>query len=1594
MSSSKDKRYTQQVEKAIASFDQLEEWADYIAFLSRLHKALQLTPPSWIPVPHQVSTKLAACLSSRLPNGVHQKALSLYEAVFGVLSNETLAAQISIWLPGLLPLFSYCLIQVKPQLIKLYKHLIERLPSSSLKLVAKPLISSLLPGLDDENSEAFQDTFAIVDLLKRNLNHDSHFWRLVFLCIIENPERRLGALAWCNKRLPTFQTFKVDDCENFSEEASACLSPEPGLMVRAFATAINSSTLFNPASDIIVVRGFFDLLLSHVPLGSYVVNQKLAPADKQLLIMSCVRVTLKKDMSLNRRLWNWLLGDSETSTARLDYFRTHGLDALCRGILDLTRLSGPDIITAIRISHALIMDKWELSAAIAPRVFAPILLTCYETGSPDVIAAVRTLLDTVEAPVIWGNVFDLIQNDNLLVVKFLLKNFNFHEDDMITSHVPLAILVLLTKPCSDDWLSVLRLLVSIASSNFALVEPTDPISSDEIIPLVETYYKKLVEDDSVEFPEPMARVVGTSIHLLCQRFESDLSLDSLCSLLCDFLYNTPADVSVVNSSLVAAILAQPLSSYSDNIDEKQARLVAAINTTKLLGHLLRNTTPEQKSRLLKVILTNLWIPAMLSSSPANHQVEAVKHIFDLMVLFPAEHVEAGVLTLLLESPINLRVRAFSVLWSHSAAFTDADRILSRPLHVILDDIDDLHVVEFVKSVSKSGTTNRLLKLITNQLLNFDIVKHSKSNVDEDDDLTRFSYHLSTVLNVLSANEKPLREAFSSELAVIDNNDKIHIIRENQWEISSYKSLLLRIVEKLITTTVDTSSPAVMNSFRDTITTSLKLLSRLVTGNEPDFSDKLHLLIESCTHYINLDDRAADVELIERAFLAAILELLAISDHLRINLNLLHIDDEGKEPLLVRLIIQGISKAQSSLLLETWFVLLTNSLYLFNESVFSVILPLSDAIIAKVAETFDRIRSFEVFNEVSDVESSLNILIAGLEDLLSISHSYLLPGRVNRPSVDLPNKPLENGFFGNVIQGVFQIESPAIRTSEQNKLYSILLSFQDAVRIAFIIWKWADSRPQAVNKFASERSLIHFSNKLKFRSRKLLEALVELERQEVVETLISIDAQPEVIKVLHVLDGGRSQVTLPHVIRAIVSRAYPQLLDEKDKSKLNIPLSVERLTAFLVVYIDSIDDDTITDVWDTFVGFVRDASSHASAFREAIPELLRAVKTISLKSGGRSELRNKKELADTFIKLLSTASDSEAFVDAVLSVIPSLDTIIQDLDKVTSAYGTLISGLVNPQLKQHGIDVLDKTLQLIELIGNNHSGKTWRALAYDTFSDDALFQGTGFERWINVFRLWIESDKDKFGDLIVRITPSVLLTTSNIFIWNEKSEVDSKLLIIKRIVYLLMIQPKDYFLTYLDVLMERVEYSLGISCPAAYRNELSLLFRAVTMRFSEMHLLPHWLMIINELTTVFSDLNAKAPKELQQLSADESRLVLLSCKLLDQLLIMRFDEFSLNSWIFVASELDTSSGTNDSSSAVIDQISLTVNQLPTKEPPVKVHQPNGPLEPLLKDVGSISSISQLRTFFDSLSLISYERVFGLYEVNSAACDAAIVADLQK
>lgn len=94
------KKYSSLVERTLQSFDQVNEWADIIRFLTNLGKVshiirlllsillkyMQILSSNSqfgnIPLKILVAKRLAQCLNPALPSGVHSKALEVYEIVF------------------------------------------------------------------------------------------------------------------------------------------------------------------------------------------------------------------------------------------------------------------------------------------------------------------------------------------------------------------------------------------------------------------------------------------------------------------------------------------------------------------------------------------------------------------------------------------------------------------------------------------------------------------------------------------------------------------------------------------------------------------------------------------------------------------------------------------------------------------------------------------------------------------------------------------------------------------------------------------------------------------------------------------------------------------------------------------------------------------------------------------------------------------------------------------------------------------------------------------------------------------------------------------------------------------------------------------------------------------------------------------------------------------------------------------------------------------------------------------------------------------------------------------------------------------------
>ncbi|GAB7357467.1 hypothetical protein MBLNU459_g0007t1 [Dothideomycetes sp. NU459] len=498
------RRYAAGIERALSSFDAAQqEWADYIAFLARLLKAIQLPPPDLDALPHApgVALRLSQCLNPSLPSGVHHKALDVYGSILSFLNRDTLGQSLYIYLPGLVPVLSFASLSVRPLYYTILEDYILVLSSADLRPATKSLILCLLPGIEDETSEDFERAFGVLDSLRNVFNRDpvmdtasghqdGFFWQCFFLAVITNPSRRQGALAYLARKLPSFTPSKPSRSENgslgpsdvsaMSSMAEAVITPEPGLLVRCFAAGLQDPQM-------LVQRGFLDLLVTNLPLHSPVFQNNINVKDVELITTAAVSAVLRRDMSLNRRLWSWFLGPDQLVTeieegqpqsptdTRLDqlqggynkqamYFRSYGATALERAIMAMLEQGGAspsERARPFRICLSL-MDRWEVGGFIVPKILLPALRSAYDyslVGSPaqvdEVIRSASLFFDGVESSLIWSRLIEVLvsalqlqQGDqvtsegSLAFLQYVIDRFDVREEEMLLRHIPNTILIL------------------------------------------------------------------------------------------------------------------------------------------------------------------------------------------------------------------------------------------------------------------------------------------------------------------------------------------------------------------------------------------------------------------------------------------------------------------------------------------------------------------------------------------------------------------------------------------------------------------------------------------------------------------------------------------------------------------------------------------------------------------------------------------------------------------------------------------------------------------------------------------------------------------------------------------------------------------------------------------------------------------------------------------------------------------------------------------------------------------------------------------------------------------------------------------------
>lgn len=1503
--SSKEKRYQSNVEKALQAFDSVDEWADYIAFLGKLQKALKSNKDAgdvnWIPMDFEVGTTMAKCISSKLPSGVHRKSIEVYSTIFEILG-PSLASYVNIWLPGVFPLMTYASISVKPELIQLYETYLIKLPSPVLRTCIKPLLLSLLPAIDDTTSEFYDTVLELIDKFKLQLNDDVHFWQCMFLSIITSSDRRSGAMEYLNKRLPMFVLPNSEESktENHEENvahveqeeitdrdtilallppgAKECVTPEAGLLVKSFCEALRDDNLY-------VQRGFFDLLLCKLPLSSSVFQYLLSESDKEILILGAASTILRRDMSLNRRLWNWLLGptnpsndstgvESTTDDMRLEYFKRYGVDKFSKTLMDLINGKFQEkshidqIIEACRISMS-IMDKWEIGALIIPIVLIPIiegiqkLKNSNEISDNEFVIALKVsneLFDGIETNIIWSNIFKSINNNQLGLVSFILNNYNVEDEDMVAIHAPLILLGSLVLFNKDiEFIKLIQQLAKMIPRRALLpldlaidkyksrstFEDNEELKITIITQLNIYYNESHLPNSSDTRPIPTSDLSALYLGCLTKMiYDSLKSLDSklffnICELATTLLETIPfSETEHWDCSSIIKLIEE---------SQNETDIYIAFGVSDIFKYLISDVNTLKKAKLFKITLNSLW--GCLINTSGKYQLEIVYKIWNLEILMGSQFVEAGLCRLLLSCDHETKIKAFNILWTHSNNDNESNNILIKPLYLILDDLDDeiyfVLVERWIKSTMNTGTLNKVFKIVSMELFNNNFLGSNDGHISSmitEFDFKKISYEMKIITNLLNANIEDLLKSFNTELCIIDNGKQIETIRSLKWDVSTYKSFLILVLLNFLNMEIIpllTAEIANYTNYLRCVKMAIGLLETLIDGSESNFNEivsTLSVIVErTCT--LPVPNR----HLITSYYLSILTKVMKLSSQKQITVSLFEVSKSPTSGIkLLKFVTSGINNCKSSIEISCWFNFILKTSDYYSELVFLMTNGLTNCICSKAQQMFTK--GVEIYNngttEANEFEDSISELILGLENVLSNSHKYL--GYITSSNMGFSgiignSSSRDAGFFGSVIQGVFQVEAADEKDEFNRRKLLLLDSLYKTVTEFYKVWIWSDDKKSIkIKENGDDDELLNKSQKykaqkLKFRCKKLIENTYLLEPLETVETLIKCcGIQNKIVdnrgmKMIQILDESRQTIILPYILNSLVSRVHYSSLDEDKRSTLMIELTETDISRFLVIYANQLAKDRVEEVWDEIQTFLKTSFSNPTNYKHIYPDILNFLgiigsKVINTSFGSLKKV--KKELSESFIKTLNytltlkvgplpddlntatikdkqeTETDSlstskdinlEKVVfraevcNSLKSVIPIIGIVVGDNDKLQSCFNNIINALSNSIFKHHlGVlkSVSNQVIDLLCVMGEDpycSNLKIWKGLCYDLINDSDFFKldiGDKSNKWNELMRSWIIEDENKMIDMINnKITMVGPSGNSGTLLFNWNDEVD-------------------------------------------------------------------------------------------------------------------------------------------------------------------------------------------------------------------------------
>nr|XP_018264586.1 uncharacterized protein I303_02758 [Kwoniella dejecticola CBS 10117]OBR86744.1 hypothetical protein I303_02758 [Kwoniella dejecticola CBS 10117] len=1620
------KKFAQSLDKSLQTFESVNEWADFISFLSRLLKTLQAPSPSYPEIPRKlvVSKRLAQCLNPALPAGVHQRALDVYAYIFNIIGIEGLKRDLLIWSSGLFPFFQFATTSVRPVLINIYETYYLPL-GADLRPAAKAFVLALLPGMEEETGDFFDKILHLLDKLSEAIT-PSFFLKNVFLNLISSPQSRLSALNYLSRRL-------LKPPEEDPQDV--------GLIIRGVSAVLTDE-------NVLVRRHGLDLLLRILKIDEPLF-ENADHKDQEILIRSASSVVLQRELSLSRRVYTWLLGPSEISAEQVAYFKENSLDLLA-GVLqdDMALLDGsvdgPDALRPFKIFLSL-LDKWEVGGSLSERLAIPALRTIKNATTEgqdllneEVIGTALAVYEAIEPIVVWRLLHMAVQaelgakeSDAIDLVQWLLASVPQHDEEVTSVHIPVMLesvfgVISSNTLTADALLEALRLSVplldSVSSTTLAKASKACQKAEVEEQSAADSLYRdngNLQQAYDRIHQDTIPRVTSTAFEIcevaLSNHAEEPETLLSAIKILTILIDQEVPTLASINGAGWLSCMVQALSKVSS------FAVVEAVVTAALKASRCSAFSPAillTSDQTISTILDALF--RYLRSDASPYHVRAVELLWEFNQLAEVHTLENVIARRLGSKPFDgPAFDAFGVLWRLTDDSMLPGEIFNIPVSMVLDALQstDPDVQRQAETWMRLNLRSyfRVLDPILSRLLDPSIKYHQNTYLHPID--LNFVRHLvDSVSLLLKFGGQGLSKAcHSTEIRQSVHPTLVTRATDAFPNDTSYLEILVSTMIRFIDTDGSSSMRKVASLFIRVQSSAIQLLQTIVSRgdtSEPQIGyvrksivNQLSVAVQN--RHLTLQSKL--LHLLHSTITAATANKAL--HHRRspsLNEKNHHVrPDADFEISLVKLIVEAVSSTGNMPVLQHWvdFVLMT--LPQFSTSS-GLLQALSECFSQQLRYLSIHLDSVYIRSAASVNDEKLLVTEAEVVMILNTLERIviLLAGGPNAKHEDLGKQGEgEKGLLG-LMSGVFTVEAPAYEIPKTE--YPRYLD--DAVHALLVSW--------TITKTTVNSSSIS--------SKALAYGTIRSRVSKVLEKIFKVQPFGLITSCIHVWATNSKEITDSAIFECVdtltpSAQRLVEIVCDAASGKSGRMSSEFRsdpaYLAFLEAYISRLEAPIAVQVWSTLFSFAKDltGSVGSSAARVQLYLVLRCLTALALtvsKTSALEDRRLRRDVQDTYSKVLdlvvtnaskiaeiglwsrlSPGTPSQDDIEKIAvekgldqiydflssRVLPNIRSLLIDADRVNATCSGMMVSVITPALRRQHVEASILRL-LLEITKIPSAIKTWRVQISDVFNDSRFFRSTTEDDvgyWKSLICGLMDSDKERFGDLLAKITAA---SSANIFS-NREQEMSVKSLNLRRLSFVLLAAETNHHLVQLPAIQEKlVEMLRSHQVSPRVHSEVYLCLRVLMCRISPQHLTNFWPVILSELLRIFEVTMDDPPAD----GSEDLQLVLAACKFLDILLVIQSEDFQVHQWMFVT---DTSDAVypseNHSPEAIMDCLSIlfsegsrVTNGGKHERALVLAEQPeNAPRRPRLSGIRTLDSIYQLQPFFSRASIDTFEGVFG-------------------